>query len=81
MMRKEASDGTVIDVLLEGTRVRHTKHPHITGRIVRHEYHESGKISPLPYCVYWDDPDAHKVLGSLSIYPSMSSVEEIREGK
>jgi len=77
-MRKESSTGEVIDVLPVGTRIRHTDHKTLTGRIVRHEYHESGKISPLPYLVHWDQEDASRVLGLLgSIYPMRSEIEII----
>jgi len=76
-MLKEASDGTMIDVLPEGTKVRHKEHTELTGKIMRHEYHESGKISPLPYLVYWDNPEAWRVLGILSLYPRMDEVEPV----
>lgn len=77
-MKKETSSGEVIDVLVLGTRVRHKEKPELTGKIVAHEYHESGKISPLPYKVYWDQANASKILGPLSIYPSVDSIEEIK---
>lgn len=78
MSSVEASDGTVIEVLPVGTIVRHKKHLELTGKIVHYEYHESGKLSPLPYCVHWDDSAlAAKLLGWFFVYPSKSEIEEV----
>ena len=77
-MIKETVAGEKIDVLPVGTRVKHKTHPELTGKIVAHEYHESGKISPLPYKVYWDQRSAVDILGWFFIYPSMDSIEEIK---
>ena len=70
------SYGDTINVLPVGTRVRHKKHRNLKGKIVAHEYHEGGKISPLPYKVYWDNGDlAARLIGFMSIYPTVGSVE------
>jgi hypothetical protein len=77
MMKKETKSGEIIDVLPVNTRVRHKTHPELTGRIVAHEYHESGYISPLPYKIYWDQGNASEILGFFFIYPSIDSIEKI----
>jgi len=58
-----------------GTRVKHKKYPHLTGKIVGYEYNEKG-ISPLPYKVYWDQ-DVRDTLGWFSIYPPSDTIEKI----
>ena len=41
----------------------------LRGVIVRHEFHESGRISPIPYLVEWDHPTlASQQRGLLSCY-------------
>lgn len=77
MAKKETSTGEFIDVLPVGTKVRHKKHRNLTGIIVRHEYHEGGKISPLPYCVHWDQQEAYKVLGWFAVYPMRTEIKAI----
>ena len=68
-------DGTDIDVLPIGTRVRHRQHG-MLGNVVGHEYHESGKLAALPYKVYWDDnSSAASLLGWLFIYPAHEELE------
>lgn len=77
MHRIEASDGNVLEIYPIGTRVRHKEYPELVGEIVGHEYHESGKISPLPYLVHWDNNTlAHDKLGIFFVYPSPKSIEE-----
>ena len=78
MFNVEASDGTVIEVLPVGTPVRHKRYPELIGKIVHYEYHESGKISPLPYCVHWNDSRrASELLGWFFVYPSRDEIEEM----
>ena len=75
--RLETSTGEFVNILPKGTRIRHIKHPELTGVIRSHEYHESGKISPIPYGVEWDNRYlARELLGSvLNIWQSEKSVE------
>lgn len=75
-MKMIDSTGQTIDVLPVGTRVRHIKDRRLTGKIMGHEFHEGGQISPLPYLVYWDNSElARKVIGLINIYPPMDKVE------
>jgi hypothetical protein len=77
MNRMETSEGQIIEVLPIGTKVRHKEHPELIGIIVHYEYHRSGKLSPLPYCVHWEDNAlASKLLGWLFVYPSREMLEE-----
>ena len=73
---QETSSGEMIHVLPIGTRVRHKKHPELTGYIKQHEYHESGKISPIPYNVNWDNNAlASRLLGWFFIYSTNEALE------
>jgi len=73
--KTENSCGEMMDLLVIGTRVRHTKYPFLTGYIKDWEFHESGKVSPFPYLVYWDDWRlARELLDPSHIYPSYSEV-------
>lgn len=47
--------GEEIEVLPIGTAIQHRTLPQLTGKIVGHEYHESGAISPIPYRIQWDN--------------------------
>ena len=77
MNKMETSSGEIIEVLPVGTTVRHKKYPELVGKIVRYEYHESGKLSPLPYCVHWEEGlKAGTLLGWFSIYPNHNEIEE-----
>ncbi len=59
----ECSDGKVYDLLPPGTRICHIKHG-LTGRIKFWEKHESGRPSPIPYNIEWDNDDAaHSLMG------------------
>ena len=72
------SDGTDLEVLPIGTRVADSENPALTGTIRRYEYHESGRISPLPYNIQWDDCDlAYRVRGFMFIYagPGIEAVQ------
>ena len=76
----EDSMGEVLELLPVGTPVCHTKYPELVGKIVRYEYHESGKVSPIPYTVYWENSSlAHELLGFMFIYPSISEVRPVGE--
>ena len=74
-MKGLTSDGIEFEVFPIGTRVRHKKHPELTGRIVTHDFCKS-EYSALPYTVDWDNSDlAHKKLGLLPIWPRLESLE------
>ena len=50
----------------------------LRGTIERHEYHESGRISPIPYLVKWDNPwRAQEVRGFPSCYVSQNEFSVI----
>ena len=79
-IEKENSMGEIIKVLPVGTRIRHKKYPELKGVIYGHEYHESGKISPLPYCVHWEDNSkASDILGWFFVYPDPENIEATGE--
>lgn len=81
MNRIENSCGEIMELLPVGTRVQYKGHPELTGEIICYEYHEGGKVSPVPYKVYWDNHDlAHKVIGFFSIYPHPDKVESTQQG-
>jgi len=72
----KASDGSEIDVLAVGTRVQDNQHPELKGVIRKLEFHESGKISPIPYNILWDNHElALKLRGIFSIYGGPENVE------
>jgi len=74
----ETSEGKPIKVLPVGTRIRSKSHPELLGIIRQHEYHESGKLSPIPYCISWDDdPMAYRLLGWMFIYSGVDSIEVV----
>lgn len=76
-MKGLTSDGVEFEVLPVGCRVRHKKHPELTGVIAQHEFCE-GKYSALPYTVMWDNRDlAHKLLGMLPLWPLLESLERV----
>lgn len=76
----EDSSGDKLKLLPIGTKVRHKKYPKLIGQIVHYEYHECGKVSPLPYCVHWDNNSlASKLLGWFFIYPCRNELQYIRE--
>ncbi len=76
-MKGLTSDGVEFEVLPVGSRVRHNKHPELTGTIYSHEYCE-GKYSALPYRVDWDDSDkSRKLLGFLPIWPCLENLEKV----
>jgi hypothetical protein len=77
-MLTELMDGHKVELIPPGTRVRHIKHPELTGAIKCWEYHQSGKVSVIPYKVYWDDPVwAATILGCMSIYQHEGSIEVV----
>ena len=80
MNRLQASDGEWLDLLPVGTEVTHRNYPELRGKIMCYEYHESGKVSPLPYKVYWADNDkAFDLLGCISwLYPSHNNIIPIQ---
>ena len=74
----ETSEGNFIEVLPVGTRIRSKSHPELLGTIRGYECHESGKLSPIPYCISWDNTDrAYRLLGWMFIYSDPDSVEAI----
>ena len=69
------SDGTEGNILVEGTRVRSIEHPELTGVIKHWEWNKPGVLSPIPYCIGWDDSSrACELLGFLFVYASDFSV-------
>lgn len=59
-----------------GTRVRSRQRPELTGLMDRWEYHESGRVSGIPYHVIWDDStEACRLLGWLFVYASDAGIE------
>lgn len=63
--------------LRPGDRVRAIACPELTGVVKHYEYCETW-LSPIPYCIGWDDSDrACRLLGFLFVYASDSSVEAI----
>jgi hypothetical protein len=73
--------GEAIEVLPVGTSVRHRRFVELTGTIVKHEFHGSGAISPIPYFVEWNDKRlARKALGILFCYVGNGAIEEITNG-
>jgi hypothetical protein len=78
-MEQSVSGEAVVVYALE-TRVRHKEFPELVGTIVRHERHESGRISPIPFFVVWDDRElARAELGMMSWYADADRVEPIEE--
>jgi hypothetical protein len=77
-IRVTFSDGTTGEILPEGTRIRDRKRPELTGVIKHWEYNKPGILSPVPYCIGWDDSGlAHEVLGWFFVYASDFSVEAV----
>jgi hypothetical protein len=65
-------------VLPEGTRIRHKRHPELTGSIGNYEWNAPGVLSALPYLIRWDDSSrAYDVLGGFGIYAPATSVEPV----
>ena len=81
MEKIESSDGQFLELLPVGTRVKHKKHPELVGKISKYEYHESGKVSPIPYSICWDDPEkAFSILGFMNYYQKADAIEREVEG-
>lgn len=77
---QEDSTGAILELLPVGTRVQHKRHPELIGTIKRWEYHESGKVSPIPYLVEWDNFGmAQNTLGALSFYQGPEAVQFFEE--
>ena len=72
-----AETGELLRRLLpEGARVRSIRHPELTGRIKHYEWNAPGVLSPIPYCIGWDDSArACEVLGWLFVYAGPDGVE------
>ena len=80
-MLKKLADGREVEILPIGTLVYGIKYPVLTGIIERYEYHESGKLSALPYRVVWHDTDlARTILGNWYWWPDVSAIAAA-EGK
>ena len=72
--------GEAVDVLPVGTRVRHKRHLDLIGTITRHEFHESGSISPIPYYVEWDfEWRARMLISGMFWYADNDCVEECHD--
>ncbi len=62
-------------LLPEGTRVRSAAEPSLTGVIKHYEWTNRDTISPIPYCIGWDDShEAARLLGWLFVYSSPEGV-------
>jgi hypothetical protein len=69
-------DGWGAPLLEEGARVRSRQHPELTGYVKHYEWNAPGRLSPIPYCIGWDDSArAAATLGWLFVYASDASVE------
>ncbi len=69
------ADGTRGAILPERTRVRSTVHPELTGVIKHWEFNRPGVLSPVPYCIGWDDsPRAAALLGWFFVYAGPDGV-------
>jgi hypothetical protein len=64
------------EVWPERTRIRSTIDPTLTGVIKHWEYNRPGVLSPVPYCIGWDDSArAAAVLGWFFVYASDNGIE------
>lgn len=73
-------DAIEAKLLPPGTRIRHVRHPELTGHIRAWEWTDRSKglISPIPYLIGWDnDGRACDVLGWFFVYSGPESVEPI----
>jgi hypothetical protein len=60
--------------------VYHKEHTELVGTIIKHERHESGRISPIPFYVLWDNGEwARGLLGLMHWYADANRVEPIEE--
>ncbi len=75
----KCADGVERELLPVGTRVRHTGHRQLTGKVVAYEMIAAGVPSALPYKVYWDQDEAPTVLGSMWQSPTHESLERVTE--
>jgi hypothetical protein len=76
---QDVSGGDVLVYALE-TRVYHKEHTELVGTIIKHERHESGRISPIPFYVLWDNGEwARELLGPMHWYADADRVEPIKE--
>jgi len=60
--RLVTKSGKNVDVYPLGTKVAHIDDPTSQGYIIKHQYHSKGKISPLPYTIFWLSPEKAKTL-------------------
>jgi hypothetical protein len=61
-----------------GQRCRSKQHPELTGRVKAYEWNKPGVLSPIPYCIEWDDSSrAAGLLGWFFVYASDDGVEAI----
>jgi len=71
------SDGSSA-LLQPGTRVRHRRHPELTGHVSRIERQRDGNPSSIPYRMSWDDDGrACDLLGWFYIYATDHGIEAI----
>lgn len=76
----ELVDGTEIELIPVQSRVRHKKNG-LVGTIMSHEYAAPGKLSAIPYKVYWDDDaQAVRLMGWMYLYPCYEFLEVLPEG-
>jgi len=63
-------------LLPEGTRIRSTTCPELTGIIKHYEWNDHGILSPIPYCIEWDDSArACEKLGWFFVYAGIDGIE------
>ena len=73
-----ATETETVPALAEGDRVRSREHPELTGYIKHYEWTKPGQLSPIPYCIGWDDSAlACEVLGWFFVYASDAGVEAV----
>jgi hypothetical protein len=78
VMNTTLADGTTIDLIPRGCRVRHISQHDLTGEIEGYEHCRDGVLSAIPYRIRWDDPsEAHRRLGMFYFYGCGDSVERL----
>lgn len=79
-MTLEPRQRSSAELLPVGARIRHRRHPELTGRIKAHEYNRPGVLSPIPYCIEWDSSGrACDMLGWFFVYATDETVEVLAD--
>jgi hypothetical protein len=75
---QHGEDATKRQLVPVGTRIRHRRHPELTGYIKGLEWTRPGELSPVPYLIGWDDSGrACDLLGWFFVYSHPDSVERL----